>query len=353
MSSPSGLDPANILFPFRNALRHILGAVALLATFSAWAAAPALRPEIDAFIEQMAKKHAYDAALLRRVFAQAQSRPAILRAMAAPATARPWYEFRRRTVEPVRIEGGVRFWLENALALERASREFGVPEEIIVATIGIETLYGRNTGNFKVIDALSTLAFDYPPRADYFKGELEHYLLLAREANLDATGVRGSYAGAIGVPQFMPSSYRKYGVDFDGDGKRDLVNSTADAIGSVANYYRSHGWKMGGPVTVSAEAGDTETGALVAAGLKPHITVRELKARGLTLSGAAEETAEAAVFSVETEAGPRVLLGFNNFYVITRYNRSVNYAMAVHELAQEVKAQKTAVASAAEPTQQR
>jgi membrane-bound lytic murein transglycosylase B len=274
--------------------------------------------------------------------------------MAAPATARPWHEFRRRTVDATRIEGGARFWLENTAALERASREFGVPEEIIVATIGIETLYGRNTGSFKVIDALSTLAFDYPPRAEYFKGELEHYLLLAREASLDATSVRGSYAGAIGVPQFMPSSYRKYGIDFDGDGKRDLSNSTADAIGSVANYYRSHGWKTGGPVTLSAEAGDADIGTLIAAGLKPHASVRELKARGLTLAGAADESAEAAVFSVETEAGTRVLLGFNNFYVITRYNRSVNYAMAVHELAQEIKAQvKVAAASAAEPTRRR
>ena len=341
------------MFEFRNRLRWILGAVAFMCTLAALAAAPALRPEIDAFIEQMAKKHNYEPSTLRRLFAQVQTRPSILRAMSAPATSRPWHEFRRRTVEPVRIEGGVRFWLENAPALERARQEFGVPEEIIVATIGIETMYGRNTGSFKVIDALSTLAFDYPPRADYFKGELEHYLLLAREANLDGAGVRGSYAGAIGIPQFMPSSYRKFSVDFDGDGRRDLVNSTADAIGSVANYYRSHGWKMGGPVTAAVEAGDTDTGALVAAGIKPHIAVRELKARGLSISGSADETAEAAVFSVETDAGPRVLLGFNNFYVITRYNRSVNYAMAVHELAQEVKAQRTAAPSAAEPARQR
>ncbi|HEV7800006.1 MAG TPA: lytic murein transglycosylase, partial [Burkholderiales bacterium] len=168
---------------------------------------PVLRPEYETFIEEMGRKYAYESGPLRRLFAQVQTRPSILRAMATPGTARPWYEFRRRNVEPGRIEGGARFWAENMAALERASREFNVPPEIIVATIGIETMYGRTMGTFKVMDALSTLAFDYPPRADFFKGELEQYLLLVRDSGIDGA-TRGSYAGAIGIPQFIPSSYR-------------------------------------------------------------------------------------------------------------------------------------------------
>ena len=320
-------------------LRLIIATSAVAASLASTGAVPVLRSEYEAFIEEMGKKHAYDAVLLRKLFAQVQTRPAIVRAMSAPATARPWHEFRRRIVERGRIEAGVRFWAENSLVLERASRAFGVPGEILVATIGIETLYGRNTGNFKVLDALSTLAFDYPPRAEFFRSELEQYLLLAREAGLDAGDLRGSYAAAIGLPQFIPSSYRKYAIDFDGDGRRDLVNSTADAIGSVANYYRSFGWTTGAKIVLPALTGDADVSALVAAGLRPHIKIGELKARGVVVQEAVDENAEAAVFSVESETGPQVMVGFNNFYVITRYNRSVNYAMAVHELAEAIKAQ--------------
>lgn len=320
-------------------LRLIVAISALAGSLVSSGAVPVLRPDYEAFIEEMGKKHAYDPGLLRKLFSEVQTRPAIVRAMSAPATARPWYEFRRRIVEPGRIDAGVRFWAENSLVVERASREFGVPGELIVATIGIETLYGRHTGNFKVLEALSTLAFDYPPRADFFRSELEEYLLLAREAGLDAGGLRGSYAAAIGLPQFIPSSYRKYAIDFDGDGRRDLVNSIADAIGSVANYYRSFGWTTGAKVAVRALTGDADISALLTADLRPHTKISELKARGVVAQEAIDENAEAAVFSLETEAGPQVMLGLNNFYVITRYNRSVNYAMAVHELAQGIRAQ--------------
>lgn len=319
-------------------MRVIFAALALLASLACAGAGPVLRPEIEAFIEEMATKHDYAPGPLRRMFAQVQTRPSIIRAMSTPGTARPWYEFRRRIVEQGRIEGGLRFWAENAAALERASREFGVPEELMVATIGIETMYGRNMGSFKVLDALSTLAFDYPPRAEFFRGELEQYLLLMRDSGIDSA-TRGSYAGAIGIPQFIPSSYRKYAIDFDGDGRRDLVKSPADAIGSIANYYKSFGWKTGEAVVVPAEAGVADVPAMVAAGIRPHSKVSELKTRGLLVPGPVDPNAEATVFSIETESGPRVLLGLNNFYVITRYNRSVNYAMAVHELSREIKAQ--------------
>ena len=320
----------------RNPLRLGVFVLALLASLASTGAVPVLRPEIEAFIEDMNRKHGYEPGPLRRLFSQVQPRPSIIRAMSTPGTARPWHEFRRRNVEG-RAEGGARFWSENAAALQRASRDFGVPPELIVATIGIETLYGRNMGSFRVIDALSTLAFDYPPRAEFFRRELEEYLLLVRDSGIDS-GTRGSYAGAIGIPQFIPSSYRKYAVDFDGDGRRDLVRSAADAIGSIANYYQMFGWKAGAPVVTPADPGSADVPTLIKAGIKPHIKVSELKSQGFTLRDAVDDQTEATVFSLETENGPRVMLGFNNFYVITRYNRSQNYAMAVYELSREIRA---------------
>jgi membrane-bound lytic murein transglycosylase B len=187
------------------------------------------------------------------------------------------------------------------------------------------------------VEALATLAFDYPPRADFFRGELEQFLLLAREIGLDMTRVTGSYAGAIGIPQFLPSSYRKYAVDYDGDGKPDLMGAPADAIGSVANYYRSFGWEAGGVVAVPAEAAASAVDAVLAAGIKPHSTVVALRQRGVVPLAAVRDDAEAALFSLETESGVEYWLGLQNFYVITRYNRSVNYAMVVYELARELR----------------
>ncbi len=297
-----------------------------------------LRPELDAFITEMVRKHQFDGAALRRTFSQVQPRPAVIRAIATPGTARPWYEFRNRHVDEARISGGVRFWRENAATLARASREYGVPEEIIVATIGIESVYGRQTGTFKVLEALTTLAFDYPPRGDLFRTELEEFLLLTREAGFDILGVRGSYAGAMGMPQFLPSSCRKYAVDFDGDGKLDLWHLPADSIGSVASYYRAFGWQQGAPVAVRVEPGDSGVDAVVAGGIKPHIAVGELRRRDIIPLAPVDENAEAALFVVEAGNGPQYWLGLQNFYVITRYNRSINYAMAIYELARELRA---------------
>jgi len=297
-----------------------------------------LRPEVEAFIVEMVRKHEFEREALRRVFAKVLQRPAIIRAMTAPATARPWHEFRDRFIDAARISGGVSFWEQHALTLERASRVYGVPPEIIVAIIGIETRYGRDTGSFRVLDALATLAFGYPQRAEFFSGELEQYLLLAREAGVDALNLKGSFAGAMGIPQFMPGSYRKYAVDFDGDGRRDLWNNAADAIGSVANYLQSFGWQAGEIIVVPAETGDSTLDAMVAAGIKPVIKVGYLKQHGIVPLAPVNDEAEAALFSVETALGPRFWLGFQNFYVITRYNRSINYAMAVFELARELRA---------------
>ena len=326
---------------FPNALRAVLPAILLLIVSTELAAAEKVRPldpEVEVFIEEMVQKHQFEARALRRLFTQVQPRPAILRAISTPGTARPWHEFRSRYMEPERVNNGVAFWRVHAATLEKASREFGIPEEIIVATIGVETFYGRNTGNFRVLEALTMLAFRYPPRAELFRSELEHYLLLARETGLDPTGIRGSYAGAMGIPQFLPSSYRNYAIDFDGDGKRDIINSTADAIGSVANYYKAFGWRPGQAVVVPAEVEGSGIAALLETGIKPLLKVAELKSQGVTPVMPMEEGVEAALFMVESATGPRYWLGLNNFYVITRYNRSLNYALTVYELAQELRA---------------
>ena len=326
---------------FSTALRAILPAFLLLTVSTELPAAEKARPldpEVEAFIEEMVQKHQFEAAALRKLFVQVKPRPGIVKAISAPSTARPWHEFRSRYLEPQRINTGVAFWREHAVTLEKARREFGVPEEIIVATIGVETFYGRHTGNFRVLDALATLAFRYPPRAELFRSELEHYLLLAREIGIDATGTVGSYAGAMGLPQFLPSSYRRYAIDFDGDGKKDIINNMADAIGSVANYYKAFGWRPGGAVVVPAEvSGNVD--AVLEAGIKPEQKVAELRKLGVTPSGPVDEGAKAALITAVAVTGPRYWLGLNNFYVITRYNRSVNYALTVNELAGELRSQ--------------
>jgi membrane-bound lytic murein transglycosylase B len=321
-------------------LRPLLLWAAMLPLMDAAAAPSAgqLSPEIETFIQEMVQKHQFSDVSLRQLFARVEPNPAVISAISAPLTALPWHEFRRRYLDSARINGGVVFWREHAATLARARREFGVPEEIIVATIGVETTYGRHTGRFGVLEALSMLAFHYPPRAQLFRSELAQYLLLAREARIDATSVKGSYAGAIGIPQFLPSSYRRYAVDFDGDGKRDLVKSTADAIGSVANYYKSHGWRAGETIAVPAEVVPGEANALLELGVKPQLKVSELKRRGVSPAAPVEEGPQAALIMAESENGPSYWLGLNNFYVITRYNRSINYALVVDELARELRA---------------
>lgn len=312
-------------------LIRIAGIVLMLAVLPA-AHAAETNPDVQAFVQEMADRHGFSRSALERSLRETKFLSSIIRAMDAPSTALPWREFRPRHVNDARFEGGLRFWEEHAALLERAAAEYRVPPEIIVATIGIETLFGRNTGRVNVLDALVTLAFGYPRRAAFFRGELEQFLLLARENGWPPNSVRGSFAGAIGVPQFLPSSYRKYAVDFDGDGRRDL-RGVADAIGSVANYYREFGWRMGEPVVIPADPAGSELDPLLAAGIAPHLTVGEFRRRGVVPLDPAPDEALAALIVVEADTGPRHFLALNNFYVITRYNRSINYAMAVQELA--------------------
>jgi membrane-bound lytic murein transglycosylase B len=327
-------------------LRAVVCVLVLAAAATHAAAHSELAADAQAFVRDMVERHGFERSALERALRNTKFLASIVRAMDAPSTALPWHEFRARHITEARINAGLRFWTENAVVLERAAVEYQVPPEIMVATIGIETLFGRLTGNVNVLDALTTLAFGYPRRADFFRAELEQFLLLSRENGWDLNSVKGSFAGAIGVPQFLPSSYRKYAVDFDGDGRRDLRQVT-DAIGSVANYYRQFGWQQGAPVIVPVDVGNTALEPLLGAGLLPHISVAELRKRGVLPLEPVADDVLASLFSVETEVGPRYWLGLNNFYVITRYNRSINYAMVVQELASTLRQQRPRTAGVA------
>ena len=330
--------------------RHALAGLALCASLLAQSGhlhAASIAPDSDVavFIEQFSVEHNFDRRKLERWFGQARVQQGILKAIASPTTAQPWHVFRASHVNPARINGGLAYWQRYAAVLAQAAAETGVPEELLVATVGVESFYGRVIGTSNVFNALYTLAFNYPPRAERFRSELAEFLLLTRELNTDPLQIKGSYAGALGVPQFLPSSYRRYAVDFDGDGRRDLW-SHADAIGSIANYYKSHGWLPGEPVLAqieqSADPISDEFKALVERGINPQTTVAAIKRAGGSPAYIVADDTKAAVFAAETDAGTRHWIGFNNFYVITRYNRSVNYALAVYELAQELRGLRTA-----------
>ncbi len=322
----------------RDFLKWLAGATAAFnVPVSAQQAAQPLRAEYEAFIDEMAGKHGLDRALLRSLFAQIRPQPSIIRAMNAPSTSLPWHRFRKNHVDAAQINGGVKFWAQHAETLARATREYGVPEEIITATIGIETNYGVSTGIFKILDALATLAFDYPKRASFFRDELEQFLLMGKEMSLDLASLRGSYAGAMGIPQFMPSSYRKYAIDFDGDGQRNLWTNLPDVIGSVANYYKLHEWQPGEAIVVPARVSATPAAALVD-DITPKTPISEFRKLGIQPTAEVNDNALAALLPLETESGMQYWFGLKNFYVITRYNRSTNYAMAVYEIARGIKA---------------
>ena len=298
---------------------------------------PTQRPEVQTFIAEMASKHGFDRDELTAIFEQVRMKQKIIDAITRPAEGKPWYQYKPIFVTKTRISEGVKFWKENEADLKRAEEIYGVPPEIIVAIIGVETRYGRHKGGYRVMDSLSTLAFAYPKRAKFFRSELEQYLLLAREESLDPLSIKGSYAGAMGKAQFISSSYRNFAVDFDGDGKRDLWNNTADAIGSVANYFKRHKWQPGAPVGSYAMVGSNRISRLLKEGIKPHTPIKELRKQGVTALTPLPPEALAALISFENKVGrPDYWLGLNNFYTITRYNHSPLYAMAVYQLGQEI-----------------
>lgn len=302
------------------------------------------RADVQTFIAEMAQKHGFVETELKFLFARARYYPGIIDLITPPThpRARSWQAYRARFLDPLRIDGGVAIWRRHGETLARAEKEYGVPAEIIIAIMGVETVYGRNTGGFRVIDALTTLAFDYPRRADFFRSELENYLLFARDEGIDIFTLKGSYAGAIGIPQFMPSSWRKWAVDFDGDGKIDLRNSFADAIGSVANYLKVHGWVAGAPIAFPARVEGAAWRELLERDILPSMKVAELPQVGVASEGLArqklpDDTLVALIDLVTPDAPTEYWVGLQNFYVITRYNRSSFYAMSVMELAKAVK----------------
>jgi membrane-bound lytic murein transglycosylase B len=309
------------------------------------------REDAMQWADEMAQRRGLDRDWVRAAVGRAQMLPVVARLMQpAPAgTPKNWQVYRSRFIDGTRIGAGLKFWKDNEAALERAQQEYGVPPEIVVGIVGVETIYGRQMGNFRVLDALATLAFDFPdahPRAAersaYFRGELEQFLVSQSEAGGDPARPLGSYAGAMGMPQFMPSSWSKWAVDFDGDGRIDLRGSAADVIGSVANYFRSYGWQPGMPThyAVGFDAATLDKEALLVPDILPTFSVESFQAKGAVLEGAALEH-KGPLALVELQNGdnpPQYVAGTENFYVITRYNWSSYYAMAVIELGQEIKA---------------
>ncbi len=309
-------------------------------------AAPAYRgrPDVDAFIVEMVARHGFLAGELESMFAGVRRDDSVLRLIAPAPTEfrKSWRAYRARFLGPVRIREGLRFWDENESWLALATARYGVPPEIIVAIIGVETMYGRITGDVRVVDALSTLAFDYPRRAEYFRSQLEQFLLYVRDERLDAFSLRGSFAGAIGLPQFMPGSIRRYAVDLDGDGHVDLRNNAADAIGSVGNFLAEHGWRSGEPVVFNARYGsESRLSPLVDAGIRPQFTIAELADYGVASREPVSVHLPLALIDLPNgDDETSYFLGAQNFYVITRYNRSSFYAMAVYDLARALAARR-------------
>ncbi len=290
-------------------------------------------PQVAEFVAEMTRDYGFAGEQLVSLFREVERKQSILDAISRPAEkVKTWAEYRPIFITDRRINQGVEFWRQHEAALARAEQEYGVPAQVIVAIIGVETSYGGNTGSYRVIDALSTLGFDYPPRADFFRKELKQFLLLAREQQVDPLTLKGSYAGAMGLPQFMPSSFRAYAVDFDGDGHINIWTDPDDAIGSVASYFKRHGWVTGEAVVSTAQISGEQAEEGLTQGLDPVKTVGELRAMGWSSHEAVRDDVPVTAFRLEGEAGPEYWLGLPNFYVITRYNRSAMYAMAVHQL---------------------
>ena len=301
------------------------------------------REEVRALIDQLVDEEGIERERLEHWLGDARRQEGILEAIASPAERTlSWGEYRALFLDEDRIRQGVSFFREHEALFRRAEEETGVPAEIILAILGVETRYGRHKGTWRVVDALATLGFDYPPRASFFRGQLRHLFLLEEEAGIDPLDVTGSYAGAIGYPQFIPSSYRAYAVDFDGSGRIDLVNSQADAIGSIANYLAEHGWQQGLPVAARARTGDGGSRRSFDRDYNPRLRLGELEQKGATALPCSDENAEfcmnlpastrVAALELDGAQGPEYWITTRNFYVITRYNHSELYAMAVYHL---------------------
>lgn len=305
-----------------------------------------MRTDINAFIAVQAKQNHFKRKQLAELFDKVKLLPEVIYSISKPYEAKPWYEYEKLFITEPRIDQGVKFWKNHEKDLQRASKKYGVPIPIIIAILGVETIYGQQQGGYRVIDSLTTLAFNYPKRAPFFQKELREFLLLTRKEKIDPLEPKGSYAGAIGQPQFMPSSYRQYAVDFSGDGKKDLVNNDSDVIGSVANYFKQHGWVPGGMIAVPATVKGTRYKVLLRNQKRHHTSykathsLRDLQRYGVTPTKKIKNTKQKSLL-IDLQADDNktlYYLTFHNFYVITRYNSSKLYAMAVLELSQEIQA---------------
>ncbi|MDH5472508.1 MAG: lytic murein transglycosylase B [Gammaproteobacteria bacterium] len=303
------------------------------------------RDDVQNFIAEMVEQYGFDKNHLTELMSKVEKQTTAIEAIARPAEGKPWKEYRPIFLTKKRIQKGVEFWRQHYDELTRAENDYGVPAEIIVAIIGVETFYGRRAGNYSVLDALTTLGFDYPlenttkerqqSREIFFRKELKEYLLMSREEKVDPRSLKGSYAGAMGMPQFISSSFRAYAVDYDGDGKRDLWTSTADAIGSVANYFKRHGWVKGKPIVARAQV-TNKARELGSKDMKPHTSIKNFKQQGAVPLQSFADNELATLLELDGSKGSEYWLGLNNFYVITRYNHSPLYAMAVYQLGQAV-----------------
>ena len=292
------------------------------------------RPEIAQFIDGVVAHDGWKRKAVVALLKEAQPQPKVLEIMSRPLEKiAPWWQYRERFMTQERIDKGVQYWLDHRQALERTAAEYHVAPEYLVSIIGVETFYGRNTCRYRVLDALATLAFDYPPRASYFRGELEQFLLLTKENKLDPVTTCGSYAGAMGVPQFMPSVYRRYAVDADTDKKRDLWESPDDILASVANYLHEWGWTPGAPVLAETALDPDPSFQIEPHNLELTTTVGALGAHGVRIEAEVPADTPVVLISAEQRDGPAYRVGFHNFYVITRYNHSARYAMTVYDLA--------------------
>jgi membrane-bound lytic murein transglycosylase B len=312
-----------------------------LAAFTALVTTPAValdgqREDVTTFIRDMADRHGFEAVALAGVFSAVESRPSIIAAISRPAEkTMPWHEYRARFLTERRIARGVDTARLQSAPLRKAA-DTGVPAQVLLAIVGVETFFGEITGKHRVIDALATLAFDYPPRSPFFRGELEQFLLMTREESLDPLATLGSYAGAMGIPQFMPSSFRAYAIDGDDDGRRDLWRNWGDVFSSVANYLKVHGWRSGEPVMVPADVSRANLAGLEFGKLALTETARSLRDRGVAFDANLPPEAPAVLIELAGAAGPEYRVGFTNFYAITRYNRSQLYASAVNDLAEAI-----------------
>ena len=305
------------------------------------------RADVQAFMNDMVAHHHFDKKQLTVLLNQAVFQPKIIESMERPYEKKTWDIYRDLFLTPQRVQAGLEFWKANQAALAQAEKQFNVPARVIVSIIGVETLYGKNQGNYRVLDALTTLAFDYPKRSEFFTKELREYLLLCREQNVPATQYMGSYAGAIGKPQFMPSSYRFYAVNFTGSGKVDLINEDRDVISSVANYFHQHGWKMNDAVAQPAIVRGARYRHLETNSKFPNYSVNHLRKTGVRPNKVlANQPKNAGVIELLTPEGSEYWLAYPNFYVITRYNTSPQYALVVYLLAQQLRQQRVAMQQA-------